>query len=225
MADYNRNREHRYDPDFDRSRRQGQRSREHYGNYGGAYGQSSYSDSEWDRDEYRQASIWDREHHLGNDRHDSRSGRGSTYGAGVSRSNYDAEGRSGSYRSSYDDRRRDDRDRDWWDRGRDEVASWFGDGDAERRRRMDEQRPGALHRGKGPKGYHRSEERIREDAYDRLTEDGYVDATNIQVQLEGDDVVLSGTVHSREEKRRAEDLVERVSGVRNVENRLRIERD
>jgi osmotically-inducible protein OsmY len=36
----------------------------------------------------------------------------------------------------------DDRgeDRGWWDRASDEVASWFGDEEAERRRRMDAQR-------------------------------------------------------------------------------------
>lgn len=224
MADYNRKEE----PDFGRSDREGQRSRQHYGNYGGAYKQSSYGtrrqpgDSEWDRDEYRQGDIWEREHHLradrqGQDRRDIKGG-------------YGEEGRSGSYGSSQYSNRpasgdRAGGDRDWWDRGRDEVSSWFGDDEAERRRRMDEQRAGAVHRGKGPKGYRRSEERIREDAYDRLTDDDYVDATDIQVQIEGDDVVLTGSVHSREEKRRAEDLVERVSGVRNVQNRLRVEQD
>ncbi len=46
------------------------------------------------------------------------------------------------------------------DKTRDEVSSWFGDGDAARRRRMDEIRD---HRGKGPKNYQRSSERIKED--------------------------------------------------------------
>jgi hypothetical protein len=80
------------------------------------------------------------------------------------------------------------------------------------------------HRGKGPKGYHRSEERIREDAYERLTYDDTVDATNIEVQVQGDDLILTGTVNSREEKRRAENIVESISGVRNVENRIRVGR-
>ena len=35
-------------------------------------------------------------------------------------------------------------------------------------------------------------------------------------------MTLSGTVNSREEKRRAEDLSERVSGVKDVSNNLRV---
>jgi osmotically-inducible protein OsmY len=113
-------------------------------------------------------------------------------------------------------------DRGWWDRTRDEVSSWFGDDDAERRRRMDESRSGG-HRGKGPKDYRRSADRIREDVCDRLSDDDYLDASNIEVKVEGDEVILTGTATSREEKRRAEDLVESISGVRNVENRIRVE--
>ena len=225
MAEDKRNRLFNEDRDSDRG---GQR----YGNYGGAYSsgyeQSNYGNhsSEWDRDEYRRGDIWEREQHLRSDRGgwDRDDTRRASYGGGYDRNRYN-EGRRDDYGRSDYHRAGSDRDRDWWDKSRDEVSSWFGDDDAERRRRMDEQREGAVHRGKGPKGYRRSEERIREDAYDRLTDDDRVDATNIQVQMEGDDVVLTGSVHSREEKRRAEDLVERVSGVRNVQNRLRIERD
>src|SRR5204863_6797141 len=45
-------------------------------------------------------------------------------------------------------------ERDWMDRASDEVSSWFGDEDAERRRRVDKAREGK-HRGRGPKGYRR----------------------------------------------------------------------
>lgn len=113
------------------------------------------------------------------------------------------------------------RDRDWWDRTKDEVASWFGDRDAGRRRRIDEII--GKHKGKGPKNYHRSEARIREDIYDRLSDDDWLDASDIEVQVQADDVILTGTVHSREDKRRAEDIVESVYGVQNVENRIRVE--
>src|SRR5688500_17708303 len=109
-------------------------------------------------------------------------------------------------------------DRGWWDRTRDEVSSWFGVEDAERRRRRDEQQSGG-YRGKGPKDYQRSEDRIREDVCDRLTDDDMLDATNINVQVQGTEVVLTGTVNNKDQKRRAEDVVESISGVRNVENR------
>lgn len=113
-------------------------------------------------------------------------------------------------------------DRGWWERTKDEVSSWFGDDDAERRRMRDQQHSGG-YRGKGPKDYQRSEDRIREDVCDRLTDDDMLDATNINVQIQGNEVVLTGTVDNREQKRRAEDLVESISGVRNVENRIRVE--
>src|SRR6185437_4456182 len=109
--------------------------------------------------------------------------------------------------------------RGWWDRASDAVASWFGDDEAERRRRMDQQRE---HRGRGPKGYRRSDERIKEDVNDRLSDDYYLDASDIEVQVSNTEVTLTGTVNSRDAKRRAEDLAESVSGVTNVENRLRV---
>ncbi len=117
--------------------------------------------------------------------------------------------------------REDDR-RDWWDRASDEVASWFGDDSAQRRRNQDKRY--GEHRGKGPKGYRRSDERIREDINDRLSYDGWVDASDIDVRVENGEVTLSGHVNHRQDKRRAEDIAESVSGVQNVENRLRLVR-
>jgi osmotically-inducible protein OsmY len=110
-------------------------------------------------------------------------------------------------------------ERGWWDRASDAVASWFGDEEAERRRRMDQQRE---HRGRGPKGYRRSDERIKEDVNDRLSDDYYLDASDIEVVVTNTEVTLTGTVNIREDKRRAEDIAESVSGVTNVENRLRV---
>ena len=110
-------------------------------------------------------------------------------------------------------------DRGWWDRAADEVSSWFGDQEAERRRAMDVR---GGHRGRGPKNYTRSDERIREDINDRLTDYDYIDASEIDVQVQNAEVTLTGTVNSRHEKRMAEDIVEDISGVRHVENRLRV---
>jgi hypothetical protein len=78
------------------------------------------------------------------------------------------------------------------------------------------------HRGKGPKGYTRSPERIKEDIYDKLHDDYLLDASNIEIDIKKDEVVLSGTVTDRHSKRRAEEDVEAISGVRNVENRIRV---
>lgn len=114
---------------------------------------------------------------------------------------------------------REGRDRSWWDRTKDEVASWVGDEDAERRRRMDDMED---YRGRGPRGYTRSDGRISEDVNDRLTDDPYLDATNIEVQVANCEVTLNGVVNSRGDKRRAEDIAENVSGVAHVQNNLRV---
>ena len=110
---------------------------------------------------------------------------------------------------------RDAQDRGFFERASDEVASWFGDRDAEQRREMD-------HRGRGPKGYRRSDARIQDDVSDRLADDRYVDASDIEVSASGGEVTLSGTVDSRSARRRAEDLAEQVSGVSYVQNNLRL---
>lgn len=112
-------------------------------------------------------------------------------------------------------------ERGWFDRAADEVSSWFGDDEAQRRREMDERRAGQ-HRGRGPRGYTRSDDRIREDVNDRLTDDPFVDASEIEVTVSGCEVTLSGTVDSRMAKRRAEDIAESVSGVRHVQNNIRV---
>jgi len=108
------------------------------------------------------------------------------------------------------------RERDFLDRAGDEVASWLGDEDAVLRRRADQ------YRGKGPKGYTRSDERIREDVNDRLTDDPWLDASDIDVAVAIGEVTLTGEVLSRQDKRRAEDCAEMVSGVTHVQNNLRV---
>ena len=124
----------------------------------------------------------------------------------------------GAYDRHYDER---ENDRSWWNRASDEVSSWFGDEEAERRRLMDRRR-NESHRGRGPKGYRRSDDRIKEDVSDRLTDNDLLDATDIDVDVKECSVVLSGSVSDRYAKRLAEDITEGVPGVRNVENRLHI---
>jgi hypothetical protein len=77
-------------------------------------------------------------------------------------------------------------------------------------------------RGRGPRGYQRSDERIQEDVCECLTQHGRVDASNIEVTVQGGEVTLTGTVEDRQMKRLAEDLAENVSGVKQVHNQVRI---
>lgn len=81
------------------------------------------------------------------------------------------------------------------------------------------------HAGRGPQGYSRSPDRITEDVNEHLMDDHDVDATNVRVSVDDGEVTLEGTVRSRSEKRRAEDVAERVRGVRDVHNRLRVSDD
>jgi hypothetical protein len=78
------------------------------------------------------------------------------------------------------------------------------------------------HRGKGPRNYQRPDERIIEDLNDRLCDNPYIDASEIDVSVAQGVVVLSGTVENRDSKRLAEDIGESVSGVQDVENRLHV---
>lgn len=106
-------------------------------------------------------------------------------------------------------------DRGFWDRMSDEAASWFGDPYARERREED-------HRGRGPKGYRRSDARIDDDVHERLTEDRLLDASDIEVRVQDGEVTLNGFVRERRDKHRAEHLVEHVSGVQHVQNNLRV---
>ncbi|MFO1184926.1 MAG: BON domain-containing protein [Bauldia sp.] len=82
--------------------------------------------------------------------------------------------------------------------------------------------PSGPHKGRGPKGYTRSDERIEEDLADRLTDAPDIDASGIEVAVSSGEVTLTGFVPDRSAKRRAEDLAEAVSGVKHVQNNLRV---
>jgi len=80
----------------------------------------------------------------------------------------------------------------------------------------------AEHRGRGPKGFHRSDERIHEDLCERMAAHPSLDASEIDVRVADGDVILEGTVRSRSERRLAEALTESVGGVREIRNELRM---
>ncbi len=82
---------------------------------------------------------------------------------------------------------------------------------------------GGEHRGRGPKNYERSDDRIREDVCDRLSDDPHVDASEIDVSASKGEVTLTGSVTSRDQRRRAEECVESITGVKHVQNNLRVQ--
>lgn len=82
-----------------------------------------------------------------------------------------------------------------------------------------------LHSGKGPKGYKRSDDRIREEVCEALSRSAEVDASDIDVTVKEGMVTLSGTVESRMAKREAEMCVEHLSGIEDVHNEIRVKKN
>ena len=70
----------------------------------------------------------------------------------------------------------------------------------------------------------RRDERIREDICERLIEEQELDVTEVSVAVQDGIVRLDGTVPVRGMKHRIEDLSAACPGVRDVENRIRVER-
>jgi osmotically-inducible protein OsmY len=79
------------------------------------------------------------------------------------------------------------------------------------------------HTGKGPKGYKRSSENLKEQVCDHLERNGDLDASEIEVEVKDCEVTLSGKVSCREDKRDAERCAESVDGVKDVHNRLNVD--
>jgi BON domain-containing protein len=121
--------------------------------------------------------------------------------------------------------------RDWRERDRSGTETarvdywrpgWPGQWNEPYRERGYSGRQGGGFVGRGPRSYQRSDDRIREDVCERLTENPWVDASDIEITVRAGEVTLSGTVRDRTDKREAEDVAERISGVREVHNNLRV---
>ena len=78
------------------------------------------------------------------------------------------------------------------------------------------------HYGRGPKGYRRSDARLLEEISDRLMAHPDVDASDIEVKVEGGIASLLGTVENRYQKRIAEYVAEDIMGVDDVSNQLKV---
>ncbi len=120
--------------------------------------------------------------------------------------------------------------RDFDERARDSMnrrlgPTWTGGDRGWGERRSSDQRAEEKHGfmesvknffGVGPKGYKRSDERVREDVSEALAAHPGVDASEIEVTVKEGHVTLAGTVENRAMRRFAEEAVERVPGVVDV---------
>ena len=76
--------------------------------------------------------------------------------------------------------------------------------------------------GKGPKGWTRSDDRIKEDLSEQFARHPDLDPSEIEIRVHGGEVTLTGSVSDRESKRLAEDIAENVQGVKDVTNQVRV---
>ena len=107
---------------------------------------------------------------------------------------------------------------DWRAARRHPVGQPMGEGSHEPDWRTERRYP------PGPKGYQRSDERLREDISERLMEARYIDSSDVTVEVSGAKVVLEGTVPERRMKHAIEDLVDACPGVQDIDNKIRVRR-
>jgi hypothetical protein len=77
--------------------------------------------------------------------------------------------------------------------------------------------------GRGPRGYRRPDSRIHEDVCELLTRHGQIDASDVDVSVEHGVVTLHGSVDGRHTKRLIEDVIDDVTGVKDVRNELSVD--
>ena len=93
-----------------------------------------------------------------------------------------------------------------------------GQSGAERRK------TGGSHAGQSAKFHRRSDDKIHEEVWELLSNNADLDASEIELHVEAGEVTLTGSVDSRDARWLAEDLVNSVTGVREVTNRLKVAR-
>ena len=75
---------------------------------------------------------------------------------------------------------------------------------------------------RGPKGYQRSDERLKEDISERLMQSEHVDSSDVTVNVIAGKITLEGNVPTRYMKHYIEDLADGCPGVQDIENRIRV---
>lgn len=218
-------------PDYDQERDYGRR--DEFEGYGGRRGydqesgyQGSFGDMERRERGYGGGRDWRDEDELGRaggafDRGTYRAGEreGRMRGTDYERGGWRGFGREGRYEDDYDREHFGFDTQDWerrYDRGYEQRG--YGGGTAYGTYE-------GPYAGRGPKGYQRSDERIREDVSERLAEHGWVDASGIEVDVKDGEVTLKGSVSERNQKRMAEYAIDDVPGIREVHNEIRVSRE
>lgn len=129
---------------------------------------------------------------------------------------------------------------DWRDRSGEGARNWLSD-ESRRVAGVDDPRgishlsgygtPGSrpygqqgLYGRQTPKGYTRSDERIKDDVCEHLYHANDIDLSDVSIETRNGTLILEGTVPERRMKHRIEDIAEQCIGVSDVENRIRVSR-
>jgi osmotically-inducible protein OsmY len=104
--------------------------------------------------------------------------------------------------------------------GNPEEQTWGEEQFRAERREEDERRQAE----RGQRARRRPDETLAQEIREILANDPELDATDIEIEVEGGAVTLSGVVDESDAKLLAEELVETLPGVREVHNRIRVER-
>jgi osmotically-inducible protein OsmY len=173
-------------------------------NRGPAYGQSypgsrpSEPRQEWRGRDYPSSGTY------------GSSNAGGSYGSW----GYQGERQDRDYRGSYDDSPNINRDSYPQARPYQQATGVAG----QDRYRYEEQ----IRRGRPPRTYKRSDDRIHDEICEIVARQSDVDASQVDVKVESGEVTLSGEVADRRAKRELEDISERVFGVVDIHNELRV---
>jgi osmotically-inducible protein OsmY len=175
---------------------------------GGRFGEERDRDYErsayWGAMSYRDADPWGRESGR------PYFGRREESGYGDQREGYGASGMRSPYSSG-------------WEYGQRQQGQYGQERDRESGRGRGR---GLLSRlfGRGPKGYKRSDDRIKEDICEQLWRSDAIDSSEVTVMVSEGVVTLSGTVPERWMRHELENVADETMGVKDIDNNIRIQR-
>jgi hypothetical protein len=78
--------------------------------------------------------------------------------------------------------------------------------------------------GRGPKGYKRSDDRIKEDICEQLWRSETIDSSEVTITVREGEVTLTGTVPERWMRHEIENIADESMGVKDIDNNIRIQR-
>jgi hypothetical protein len=80
------------------------------------------------------------------------------------------------------------------------------------------------HRGKLPKNFAYSDDKLRERICEMLADHDLIDPSNVDIQVKSGEVTITGTIEDRHQKRLIDDMVQNVPGVQDVHLSIKVDR-